>query len=402
MNMVSPEIIEFDEIVPKFIPEDDFDHEVARMLYYDKKKRIFIEFPSSVNSYNYVIRSNGYIGYIPLNEKYSLKIKPKVVITNIFRMLEYAYNLKRFEFLEGTLAIDSIEDIYERLANILSKRIIDRNRKGLFRDYVQHTERLPYFRGRVKIVPTVLSLLRGSLRIECDYQEHTAEVEDNQILTWVLFQLRRFNFQREEVKRNNRRAYRELINKVGLRQVEPRDCINRFYHRLNQDYKPMHGLCRFFLENCGPGLEMGEFDFIPFVIHMPTLFESFVAEWLRLNLPPEYKIRIQFRTQLDSEGRFSFQIDLVLLEASTGTVLGILDTKYKRNPDPAGDDIQQIVAYAVSMETKNAYLIYPSAITRNVDFIIGNNIRIRSLTFDLGQDPEIAGQEFIKTLLRDR
>ena len=55
-------------------------------------------------------------------------------------------------------------------------------------------------------------------------------------------------------------------------------CIrDRLYHRLNQDYQPMHGLCRFFLEHSGPTHQDGDSAMIPFVVHMPALFEKFVA-----------------------------------------------------------------------------------------------------------------------------
>ena len=314
-------------------------------------------------------------------------------------MLEYAYKLESFEFLEGSISIQSIDDLFERLANILAKRILDRNRKGLYRNYLERTENLTCVRGRVNIVPTTVSILRGSLKIVCEYQEHTADLEDNQILVWTLFQLRHFNFQRQEVKRNVRQAYRELINKVGLSQIEPRVCMNRFYHRLNQDYQPMHGLSRFFLEHCGPGLEIGEYNFIPFVIFMPKLFESFVAEWLKVHLPSGYQIDIQYKAAFE-KGSFVFYIDLVLKDARTDTVLAVLDTKYKRKATPDNADIQQIIAYAVSVGTENAFLIYPSPVTGIIDDRVGP-VRIRSIVFNIGEDPELAGQKFLETLLTD-
>jgi 5-methylcytosine-specific restriction endonuclease McrBC regulatory subunit McrC len=52
--------------------------------------------------------------------------------------------------------------------------------------------------------------------------------------------------------------------------------------------------------------------------------------------------------------------------------MAVLDTKYKRNHSPEESDIQQIVAYAVRMNTKNAFLIYPSTTTKSVALHVGD------------------------------
>jgi len=163
----------------------------------------------------------------------------------------------------------------------------------------------------------------------------------------------------------------------------------------------MHGLCRFFLENCGPGLEIGDYDFIPFIIHMPNLFESFGAEWMRTHLPSDYKIKIQYRARLDLEGNFGFKIDLVLIDTLSEKTIGVLDTKYKRKFIPEEDDIQQIVAYAVSMRTDNAFLIYPSSKTKKIDIKVGQHVRVRSMVFDIGEDPDLAGNLFLESLFKN-
>jgi hypothetical protein len=78
-----------------------------------------------------------------------------------------------------------------------------------------------------------------------------------------------------------RRAFRNLIGNVSLGPKSARDCVGRFYHRLNDDYQPMHGLARFLIEHSGPSAHAGEHEFLPFAVEMPTLFEAFVAEWLK-------------------------------------------------------------------------------------------------------------------------
>ena len=147
-------------------------------------------------------------------------------------------------------------------------------------------------------------------------------------------------------------------------------------------------------QHCGPGIKAGEHEFIPFVLNMPALFESFVAEWLRANIPGNMHLTPQYRASLDKSGSFSFRIDLVLHDVNSDRVLAVLDTKYKRHHDPEESDIQQIVAYAVRMNTKNAFLIYPSSTTKSVTLHVGD-VCVRSLTFDVGIDPDEGGLSLI-------
>lgn len=131
---------------------------------------------------------------------------------------------------------------------------------------------------------------------------------------------------------------------------------------------------------------------------MPRLFESFIAEWLQKNLPFGYDLVKQYQASLDSEGRFTFQIDLVLRNSTTGRTLCVIDTKYKRSPEPENDDLNQINTYAIKMDTNYAFLVYPSTKIKPFDITIGN-VRIRNLVFDISENPEKAGLAFLDNLL---
>jgi len=388
-------VIELEEEIARSIPSTEFDEETALAL--DQGSHIEVDFPSPKNDQCYVLRSKGYIGQIPVSDDILIRISPKVPVQNLFRMLEYAYDLKSFQLLEGLTTADSLDDLFENLAAILAKRVLDRARKGLYCDYIIEEESLPYIRGQIKVMPSLRAVMRGSTRLECEYEEHTPNVDDNLILAWTLYQLPRFRLKREDVQHQVRQAYRTLASTVDVKSVEPRVCINRFYHRLNDDYRPMHGLCRFFLEHRGPGIAVGDHEFIPFVLDMPNLFESFVAKWLQANLPTGIRLETQYKTDLDEFGMFVFIIDLVLIDTASNIVLAVLDTKYKRKEHPEGADIQQIVAYAVRMNTQKAVLIYPSTTTQAVNLNVGE-VNVRSLIFDIGVDPDLAGQLFLEEL----
>jgi 5-methylcytosine-specific restriction enzyme subunit McrC len=388
--------LDLTEEVPGTFSGQMIDSNTAKQIHDEHRNKIALEYNPWNNTYS--IQSLGFIGCIPINDNYTLRIKPKVEINNVFRMLEYAYKLKSFELLSRITSIESIEDFFENFVSILAKRILDRNRRGLYFDYIEECDTLPCFKGRTKLESTAISVLRGKLRPTCQYEEHTSDLVENQILLWTLFQLRYFQFKRPEVKRLVEKGYRELIHKTSLEQIKPSDCINRFYNRLNDDYRPLHALCRFFLEHVGPAIEKGSYEFSPFVIYMPNLFETFVAEWLKAKLPNCYKVSSQFVANFDANGKFEFRIDIVINDSLTGETLAVLDTKYKTHEKPLETDIYQVFTYAATLDAKNAFLIYPTKLQIPLQ-TTRRGITVRSIVFDISKDIEKSGNNFVDQLV---
>jgi 5-methylcytosine-specific restriction enzyme subunit McrC len=209
-------------------------------------------------------------------------------------------------------------------------------------------------------------------------------LEENAILLWALYLASRIGLKREEVKRQVRQAYRNLIGAVSFEPKIARDCTGRFYHRLNDDYKPMHGLCRFLVEQTGFGTNIGNYDFLPFSLDMPKLFEEFVAEWLNGNLSVKLRVDPQYHVQLNATADLSFRIDLVLRDRMTGQALAVIDVKYKAADKPSESDIQQVVAYAIELGVSRGHLVYPFRLSQPVQAQIGN-VKISTIGIDLNR-----------------
>src|SRR5262245_16480888 len=313
-------------------------------------------------------------------------------------MLEIAYRLN-LEALDGLIEARSLAEFYERLAHRLARQVLDRGRKGFYRAYLPRLERLPYLRGRLDTRRAVH--LPGQINLDCHYQEHTADVEENQILAWTLWTITRSGLCTERTLPLVRRAYRALQGRVSLEPKLPQACLGRLYNRLNQDYQPLHALCRFFLEQTGPTHHWGDHQMFPFLINMAGLYEQFVAEWIANNLPPTWRLKPQEKVHIGAAGLLNFAIDLVLYEAGTGQARCVLDTKYKRTTTPAPDELFQVVTYAEAKGCDQAVLIYPTPLPHPLDEQIGG-IRVRTLTFALDTDLNQAGQAFLKELMEGK
>lgn len=322
-------------------------------------------------------------------------MKPNVPITNILGMLELTYDLRRFRLLEGEIGINTIDELFQRAVSILADRVQDRVRRGLYRHCVERTEDLCFVHGRADRRGIFANLVRQDPYLRCRYDELTADLEDNQILLWTLYAASKARLDREDVARNVSQGYRALAGSMKLTNKNANESIGRFYHRLNDDYRSVHGLCRLILEHTGPGVSAGGDGLVPFTLNMPTLFDAFVAKWLKANLPDDYRVREQYTARLQANAVLKLRIDIVIEEKGSGRPVMVLDTKYTNVTEPAQDDVQQAAADAVEMRTRTAVLAYPSALPKNIR-IQSENIDVQTAAFDLDRDLSEAGEDFLR------
>ena len=387
-------VIELTEYVKKTIPRDGLSQEVAQSIWQNHKKQISVETPSFQNDQQWQLTSEGYVGYLPINPELTLALRPKVPLGNLFGMLEYAYQID-FKLFEGLVECDTLQEFYERLANVLAKRVIDRQRRGLHRKYVTVVERGAYIRGRLNLADRIRR--PWNVESECRYEEHTPKIADNQIIGWTLRTIMQARTCSERVRPTMRRAHRGMSG-LNLVRYNGDSCTHWTYNRLNADYKVLHALCHFFLDKSGPDHQVGDRSMLPFLIDMNKLFQEFVAAWLRTHLPPTYSLQAQSRVVLSQDDHLNFIIDLVLKNVRTGLTVCVLDTKYKRPDKPSSADIAQAAAYAEAKHCCEAILVYPSFKTGHTKSEVGR-IRVRSIPFSLDADLESAGQTFLAKIL---
>jgi len=373
--------------------------ETAEVMELNSSGKFEIELASMLNNYTYGICSRGWVGHIPVGKDLLIRVLPKVAVGNLFRMLDVAYKLRSFQILDGITEIESIDDLYERIVSILSRRVLDRARKGLYRTYIGQEEELSCVRSQIDAVGTVLNIARGIPRIPCSYQEHTADIDDNRILLWTLYQVRRQAIGQPRIRRELDLARRALTGSITLEQKKAAECVGRLYNRLSDDYEPLHGLCRFILEQSGPGIAGGERSFVPFLLNMPRLFETFVAEWLRQHSPPGIRVRPKHRATLDADFRLNIEIDILLIDENTNKSIAVLDTKYKKDEQPSEADIYQLAFYASELQVHRGMLVYPSSTAVPFHIRHGKDMLLENLVFDLSAPLEEAGQVFRNELL---
>ncbi|MBC8478045.1 restriction endonuclease [bacterium] len=337
------------------------------------------------------------MGFIPLGAEKGISIRPKIPMQNLFRMLEYAYDLKSFKLLEGLYECESLRDFYERIAVILAERLLLRARSGLYKSYQLEQDDLSYIRGRIDIN----SFIRNPVKTvtPCTFEEHTADIVDNQIVAWSIYTALRSGICGTWSTPRLHKADRLLRNTVSLQTFCGVDCIGRQYNRLNSDYEILHKLCRFLLDNNGPTQRIGDRSMVPFLVDMARLFERFVAKWLQIHLNQRFELKVQESYTIGERGALKMEMDLVIRDRETHEVLCILDTKYKGHGSVKPADYNQVVAYSDALGCRSAILIYPQPLRYPFNEK-PSKIRVRSATFDIRGDIEIAGRELLTVLYR--
>ena len=390
-----PRAIELIEHEPKALIPSDVRLETAEALWQRYSKQVSVVPPSFLNDNCWQLTNLGWAGYIPLAEDIRIALKPKVPIRNIFAMLEYAYRLK-FQTEVSLYGCETMEDFYGRLAHLLAMKVLYRERKGFYRGYLNRTERLSHLSGRLDVTDKIKR--PWDVTLKCRYEENTADLAENQILAWTLHIIAKSGFCADQILPTVRRAYRELQRTVSFVPYCGRDCVKRLYNRLNDDYEPMHAICRFFLEHTGPALEVGDHAMLPFLVDMARLFELFVAEFMKKHLPPGYDLQPKEKVYITDDGSLQFEIDLILSSSISGEPLCVLDTKYKHPDHPSTADIQQVTTYAYSQGCRKAFLVYPAFSPVRQEIKV-KDISIHCVTFSLENDLEESGKQFLDNLM---
>jgi 5-methylcytosine-specific restriction enzyme subunit McrC len=377
------------------LPRDALTEVQGLLLQHTYSRVISLDFPHAGNNHQWRLTPKGYVGFIPLG-KQQIQIKPKVSLANLFRMLESAFDL--VDFRDDLVMMGDIDDLFSSLAKILSDRVHELAKRGIERRYLSIQEPLTTMRGRLLV--NERSRRSWMVELPCDFQEHTSDIAENQIIAWTLSRILRSGICRADVYPSVQAAFRSLLPFCEVKSVPIVEFDDFIYDRLNFSYQSIHALCRLFLELAGPTHEIGDRSMLPFLVDMNRLFERFVSAWLKANLPSDFIVETKRPMTFSEIHDLRYQADIVLFRRGSNKPLAVIDTKYKAAGLPESGDVHQIIHYAMMLNTARAFLVYPQTIARKLDEKSGG-IRLQNVAFDLSQILDSAGNALCTQLLAD-
>lgn len=312
---------------------------------------------ADVNSY--AVNPKQYVGHFLLPSGGVIVIEPKINAANVFRMLAYVYSReKQKAFLEAEVSYKADTFLFEPLVELFNSLVANRVRRGLFQDYVTYEENLFVFRGRLQTSQHLQQNTARPDRAFCRFSPNTHDVEDNQIIKWTLwFLLHTFPWSSGTMQRL--RANLHQFEAVSLRQPDKLSLKQRHYHRLNEDYRFLHDLCRLFLDRGSISEAVGNVRFRGYLLDMNQLFESFITTAFQVVSKSSPLLVVRQATAYLSLYPLHIRPDITIRKGDT--TASVVDAKYKRSAQAyENHDFYQMLAYATALNCEHTFLIFPS------------------------------------------
>ena len=361
------------------------DDEDAEFVLSQLAQRISIR--REVRSEAHVLNSGPFVGVVVLPSGRRLECYPKVPVRNLFTMLAVAWKIES-PFRDEEVGADRLDELLDFIVVYFAGLVERRLDAGLYRTYVEQEGNLAAVRGRISVAEDFRHNYILRHRTWCRYAEFTWDVPENQVIRQVVHLVGGW-VRRPELRLRLRRLDATLAEVTPTNM--PASAIGRFtYHRLNDDYQPIHRLCRLFIEGASLSEEAGPFNFRAFLVDMNRLFETFITEVLRESAPMGMDVRPQSQLFLGMEKKVEMRPDLIV-EAEGQTVL-VADCKYKRlEPDQfRHHDVYQLLGYCTASDVTRGLLIYPAheVSVRDEVHIRNTLVSIQQTTIDLGGSGE--------------
>jgi len=346
----------------------------------------------SLHGDRYVLNPSQYVGVVALPSGRRLESYPKVPVRNLFHMLAVAFELES-PFRDEATQLERLDELLEFVVAHFANLVEARVDHGLYRDYVEVEENLGTVRGRISIAEDLRRNHVTRHRTYCRFTEFTWDVPENQVVRQVVHRLAGWGMR--PVLQQRLRSLDGVLGEVRPTAL-PVSALDRIrYHRLNEDYRPIHQLCRLFLEGASLSEQEGVLDFRTFLVDMNRLFEAFVTQLLRERAPATVTVDRQVLVHLGQNKAIRMFPDILLGRRARPTL--VADCKYKRlsTTDTHGHDVYQMLAYCTAARVRRGVLIYPAhaSVAQDEVAVRHTDVRISRMAIDLGREgPELVAE----------
>jgi 5-methylcytosine-specific restriction enzyme subunit McrC len=298
----------------------------------------------------------------------TLEILPKIegddasVRGALIRMLSVAYDLRVSEGELSSLEVQR-HDFLELLIRLFCDRLLGAVKQGLSRMYLERSEDLMVYRGRLEVKRQLTSHAARPDRLACRFDELSEDTPLNRVVKAAVLRLSRISR-----SGGNMRLLDELASRLEMARETARPLSEPVrLDRSNAAFHQVYELARLFLSGDWQSTMGGHASGFALLFPMNDLFESYIGRMLRRSVAPN-PVRLQDRRHhalqhIGGGGAFALRPDIVI-ELDHGPL--IVDTKWKRldlsegtNFGVAQSDVYQMPAYAHAYRAVRLVLLYP-------------------------------------------
>lgn len=326
-----------------------------------------------------------------------------IKIKNIYYMLSYAYqSLNNSTY--SSLRFEDFENSQDLFAALISIGINTQIKRGLFKNYIDHSEVLNTIKGKLLLSETLKSNNIIYNRASCSFDSFSDNIYMNQIIKSTMLMLLKSDNVKKEQKSSLKKSLILLreITEISLSSVQ---WSSLKYNKNNSSYKTLINICylaytQLIYTNSLSGITMQ----VPIEPQcMYNLYEKFVLEYFKKHFPqfqPKSSF-IDWATDdniIDLLPRMKTDITLTTINKTL-----IIDTKYYDKTLQYQDrfdskslhsnNLYQIFTYVKNMSSQSTniisgMLLYAKTdedlIVNNTYSMSGNTIYVKTL--DLNQN----------------
>jgi 5-methylcytosine-specific restriction enzyme subunit McrC len=313
----------------------------------------------------------------------------QIPIENIYYLLCYAWN-KLEEKERVNVSIDDKTELLDLFAKVLINATKMLLKRGVDKNYIDHTEELAGVKGKIQISQTLKSNILFKQRTICTFDDFSSNIISNRILISTIYILTRTKGLDKHLK-IELAALQTMLSDID--QVEITGSIFKQVklNRNNHFYGFVMNVCQIIYESTFPSEEPGKYRFSDFTRDnnkMNQLFESFIRNFYRIEQQKYRTVKKEtIMWQFDNTDNESYQY---LPQMETDITLEndnekiIIDAKFYRETMTMNYDkeriksanLYQLFSYLLnqrdgSVKTQNAtgILIYPTIeADYNLDF----------------------------------
>lgn len=246
-------------------------------------------------------------------------------------------------------------------------------KQGLRADYVSEQGNLSFMKGKLMLSAQMRHNVVNRHKFYVEYEEYMPDCAANRLLHTALDKLLSLNLSSE----NQRWLYelRFAFDSIPLSRDIESDINSLRLERGMAHYNEPMAWAQLILTGMSPGALQGNTKAISLLFPMEAVFESFVAQTLPDELPPQLKVKSQaatyFLVKHGSNDCFKLRPDLLIQSRQPVQTKMVMDTKWKlvnsnlqKQPlyGLAQSDFYQMLAYGQKYLNGigEMYLIYPA------------------------------------------
>lgn len=435
---------EYEKIGIKGTSKTDIDKNKFNKLKEFIKTNKLDEDPKFFKVYKDYIIPQNFIGSINIDD-ISIEIFPKIPLVKgnenhhkkerFLEILKYVetFNENIYENLEiGNENMPILEFFISNFIEEIEKIL----KKGLVYSYINKSENILYFKGKLDLANHILANhIKYNIienRFFMNFYEFSINSMENSLIKLALEKIKNISSNMENIDKLHQLLIQfEDIETSGL---NPAHLFKKIlFDRKNEFYRKSLNLAKFFLLDESPYSVFynDEREVTGLFFPMEIIYESYVANKLKQLINKQISIKIQDESYRifdkcevggNEEKKYTTLFKLkpdIVVEKENETI--ILDTKWKELKNPKENkgiynynisekDIYQMITYIQVYNTKakkckKAYLIYPinnnddSPLTKDIVFSGKDDLEIRAYFIDLSSEDEV--DKSLKNILKD-